>query len=107
MERARFTGRLCSGAVIVVRTKLSLLVLLPLALGLGAATAQPGARRAALSCGDFRLRPDGAWVAVHPSVIIGPHGPFAVEAGQIFRIQFGGTTNYGVKVAEILNSRCR
>lgn len=91
----------------MVRTKLSLVAFLVLALGMGPAAAQPDAGRAALSCDDFRHRRDGAWVAVHPSVIFGQHGPFAVEPGQIFRIQFGGTTNYGVKVAEILNSRCR
>jgi hypothetical protein len=91
----------------VIRAKLSLLAFLVLSLGMGAAAARPGAGRGALSCGDFRLRPDGAWVAVRPSVIFGPRGPFAVDAGQIFRIQFGGTTNYGVKVAEILNSGCR
>ncbi|QGM47095.1 hypothetical protein [Methylocystis heyeri] len=91
----------------MIRTRLLMLAFVVLELGLGAAAAQPGPSMATLSCADFRLRQDGAWVAVHPSVIYGPHGPFAVEAGEIFRIQLGGTTNYGVKVAEILDSRCR
>ncbi len=60
-----------------------------------------------ISCRDFRQKPDGSWTPLRRTVVSGPHGPFTVEPGQIFRIQLQGTTHYGVKVAEILDDRCR
>ena len=60
-----------------------------------------------ISCHDFRQKADGSWTPLRRTVVSGPHGPFTVEPGQIFRIQLQGTTHYGVKVAEILDDRCR
>ena len=83
--------------------------LLALCLNTGIA-AQAGAAEGgavSISCGDFRQKPDGSWTPLRRTVVSGPHGPFTVEPGQIFRIQLQGTTHYGVKVAEILDDRCR
>ena len=55
----------------------------------------------------FPPKADGSWTPLRRTVVSGPHGPFTVEPGQIFRIQLQGTTHYGVKVAEILDDRCR
>jgi hypothetical protein len=82
-------------------------VWLPLLIGGCAAAAPPSGVGVTLSCADFRHKPDGAWVAVRRTKIVGPKGPFTVEPGEIFRLQFGGTTNYGVKVAETLDESCR
>jgi hypothetical protein len=60
------------------------------------------AREVGISCADFRQNADGSWTPVRRTVIVGPRGPFSVEPGQV-----QGTTNYGVKIAEILNDRCR
>ncbi len=84
-----------------------LATLLVLVLGPGATTAQASGDGVAISCADFRRKQDGSWVVVRPTKIHGPRGPFAVQPGEIFRIQLGGTTNYGVKVAETLDEKCR
>ena len=60
-----------------------------------------------VSCADFQHNWDGSWTAISKATIFGPRGPFAVEPGEIFRIQLGGTTNYNVPIAEILNDLCR
>ena len=65
------------------------------------------AQAASLSCGDFRRKADGSWTPVRRSVVVGPRGAFSVEPGEVFYIQLQGTTNYGAKVAETLNARCR
>ena len=65
------------------------------------------AQRAGISCADFRRKADGAWTPVRRTVVVGPRGPFSVEPGEVFYIQLQGTTNYGAKVAETLNARCR
>jgi len=68
-----------------------------------AAAGQP----AGVSCADFRRKADGSWTPVRRSVVVGPRGAFAVEPGEVFYIQLQGTTNYGAKIAETLNERCR
>ncbi len=65
------------------------------------------AQRVSLSCADFRRKADGSWTPVRKSVVVGPRGAFTVEPGEVFYIQLQGTTNYGAKVAEALNTRCR
>ncbi len=76
------------------------------------AAAQPGPRHPTpremgISCRDFRLNSDGSWTPVRKVTILGPNGPFTVEPDEVFRIQLQGTTNYGVKIAEILRDMCR
>ena len=73
--------------------------ILPADLGL----AQP----VGVSCAEFRLRADGSWTPVRKSVVVGPRGAFSVEPGEVFYVQLQGTTNYGARVAEALNTRCR
>jgi len=70
---------------------------------MGSALAKP----AGVSCADFRRKADGSWTPVRRSVVVGPRGAFAVEPGEVFYIQVQGTTNYGAKIAETLNQRCR
>jgi hypothetical protein len=77
-----------------------------------AAAAQPGpthnpsAREAGISCRDFRLNADGSWTPIRKVTLRGPNGPFTVEPDETFRIQLQGTTNYGLKIAEILRDNC-
>ena len=49
---------------------------------------------------------DGSWTPVRKVTLFGPNGPFTVEPDEVFRIQLQGTTNYGVKIAEILRDNC-
>jgi hypothetical protein len=60
-----------------------------------------------ISCRDFRMNADGSWTPTRKVTILGPNGPFTVEPDEIFRVQLQGTTNYGVKIAEILRDSCR
>jgi hypothetical protein len=91
----------------------SALVAAGLLLTSTSAIAQPNPRNVqtprtlGVSCSDFRLNADGSWSPVRKVTIIGPHGPFSAGPDEIFRIQLQGTTNYGVKVAQILNESCR
>lgn len=83
-----------------------------LLLAATAAAAQPGLRhnpsprQVGISCGDFRQNSDGSWTPVRKVTLLGPNGPFTVEPDEIFRVQLQGTTNYGVKIAEILRDNC-
>jgi hypothetical protein len=83
-----------------------------LLLAATAAAAQPGLgdnpspRQVGISCRDFRLNSDGSWTPVRKVTLFGPNGPFTVEPDEVFRIQLQGTTNYGVKIAEILRDNC-
>lgn len=65
------------------------------------------AQAAKLSCADFRRNADGSWTPVRRAVVVGPRGAFSVEPGEVFYIQLQGTTNYGARIAETLNQRCR
>jgi hypothetical protein len=88
------------------------LLIIGLILAATAVAAQPGpshnpsAREVGISCRDFRLNSDGSWTPIRKVTLLGPNGPFTVEPDEIFRIQFQGTTNYGVKIAEILRDNC-
>jgi len=66
----------------------------------------PSPRQVGISCRDFRLNSDGSWTPVRKVTLLGPNGPFTVEPDEVFRIQLQGTTNYGVKIAEILRDNC-
>jgi hypothetical protein len=66
----------------------------------------PSAREVGISCRDFQLNSDGSWTPIRKVTLRGPNGPFTVEPDEVFRIQLGGTTNYGVKIAEILRDTC-
>jgi hypothetical protein len=83
-----------------------------LLLAATAAAAQPGLRHnptageVGISCRDFRLNSDGSWTPIRKVRLLGPNGPFTVEPDEVFRIQLQGTTNYGVKIAEILRDNC-
>lgn len=88
------------------------LLIMGLILAATAAAAQPGprhdptAREVGISCRDFRLNSDGSWTPIRKVTLLGPNGPFTVEPDEVFRIQLQGTTNYGVKIAEILRDNC-
>ena len=83
-----------------------------LLLAATAAAARPGLgnnpspRQAGISCRDFRLNSIGSWTPLRKVTLLGPNGPFTVEPDEVFRIQLQGTTNYGVKIAEILRDNC-
>jgi hypothetical protein len=66
----------------------------------------PSPRQVGISCRDFRLNSDGSWTPLRKVTLLGPNGPFTVEPDEVFRIQLQGTTNYGVKIAEILRDNC-
>jgi hypothetical protein len=88
------------------------LLIMGLILAATAAGAQPGLRNnpspgeVGISCRDFRLNSDGSWTPIRKVTLFGPNGPFTVEPDEVFRIQLQGTTNYGVKIAEILRDNC-
>jgi hypothetical protein len=88
------------------------LLIMGLILAATAAAAQPGPRsnpsprEVGISCRDFRQNSDGSWTPIRKVTLLGPNGPFTVEPDEIFRIQLQGTTNYGVKIAEILRDNC-
>ncbi len=88
------------------------LLIIGLLLAATAAAAQPeprhnpSPREAGISCRDFRLNSDGSWTPIRKVTLLGPNGPFTVEPDEVFRIQLQGTTNYGVKIAEILRDNC-
>ena len=90
----------------------SVLLVAGLVLAASAAAAQsglrnnPGPRQAGISCRDFRLNSNGSWSPVRRVTLFGPNGPFTVEPDEVFRVQLQGTTNYGVKIAEILRDKC-
>ena len=83
-----------------------------LLLAASAAAAQPGLghnpspRRVGISCRDFRMNSDGSWSPLRRVTLFGPNGPFTVEPDEVLRLSFQGTTNYGVKIAEILRDNC-
>jgi hypothetical protein len=83
-----------------------------LLLAATAAAAQPGLRhnpsprQVGISCRDFRLNSNGSWTPIRRVTLFGPNGPFTVGPDEVFRIQLQGTTNYGVKIAEILRDNC-
>jgi hypothetical protein len=88
------------------------LLIIGLMLAATAAAAQsgpghnPSPREVGISCRDFRLNSDGSWTPIRKVTLLGPNGPFTVEPDEVFRIQLQGTTNYGVKIAEILRDNC-
>jgi hypothetical protein len=90
----------------------NVLLVAGLVLAASAAAAQPGfrpnpsPRQVGISCRDFRLNSNGSWSPLRRVTLFGPHGPFTVEPDEVFRIQLQGTTNYGVKIAEILRDNC-
>jgi hypothetical protein len=88
----------------------NVLLVAGLVLAASAAAAQPGhdpsARQVGISCHDFRLNSNGSWSPVRRVTLFGPNGPFTVEPDEVFRVQLQGTTNYGVKIAEILRDNC-
>lgn len=90
----------------------NVLLVAGLVLAASAAAAQPGfrpnpsPRQVGISCRDFRLNSNGSWSPLRRVTLFGPNGPFTVEPDEVFRIQLQGTTNYGVKIAEILRDNC-
>ncbi len=88
----------------------NVLLVAGLVLAASAAAAQPrhdpSARQVGISCHDFRLNSNGSWSPVRRVTLLGPNGPFTVEPDEVFRVQLQGTTNYGVKIAEILRDNC-
>ena len=88
------------------------LLIVGLLLAATAAVAQPrlrdnpSPRQVGISCRDFRLNSDGSWTPIRKVTLLDPNGPFTVEPDEVFRIQLQGTTNYGVKIAEILRDNC-
>jgi hypothetical protein len=71
------------------------------------ASAQPSAAQASgISCADFRQQSNGSWTPVRTVTLVAPQGPFTVGPSDTFGIEVGGTL-YNLKVAQILNDRCR
>jgi hypothetical protein len=71
------------------------------------ASAQPGeAEASGISCADFRHKSNGSWTPVRTVTLVGPQGPFRVDPSEQFGIETGGTL-FNLKIAKILNDRCR
>ncbi len=71
------------------------------------ASAQPSAAEASgISCADFRQLTNGAWTPIRKVTLIAPQGPITVEPGETFGIETGGNL-FNLKIAQILNDRCR
>jgi hypothetical protein len=71
------------------------------------ASAQPSAAQASgISCADFRQHSNGSWTPVRTVTLVAPQGPIAVGPSDTFGIDVGGTI-YNLKIARILNDRCR
>jgi len=71
------------------------------------AFAHPSAADASgISCADFRQLSNGAWTPIRKVTLVAPQGPFTVEPGETFGIETGGNL-FNLKIAQILNDRCR
>ncbi len=71
------------------------------------ASAQPSAAQASgISCADFRQKSNGSWTPIRKVTLVAPQGPFTVEPGETFGIETGGNL-FNLKIAQILNDRCR
>ena len=83
------------------------LILTAVPNGVQTASAQPGAWEASgISCADFRHKSNGSWTPVRTVTLVGPQGPFKVDPSEQFGIETGGTL-FNLKIAKILNDRCR
>jgi hypothetical protein len=71
------------------------------------ASTHPSADQASgISCADFRQLSNGSWTPVRTVTLVAPQGPFTVGPSDTFGIEVGGTL-YNLKIAKILNDRCR
>jgi len=71
------------------------------------ASAQPpAAQESGISCADFRHKSNGSWTPVRTVTLVGPQGPFKVDPSEQFGIETGGNL-FNLKIAQILNDRCR
>jgi hypothetical protein len=71
-----------------------------------ASTHPPAAQASGISCADFRQKSNGSWTPIRKVTLVAPQGPFTVEPGETFGIETGGNL-FNLKIARILNDRCR
>ena len=71
-----------------------------------ASTHPSAAQASGISCADFRQLANGAWTPVRTVTLVAPQGPFTVGPSEHFGIETGGNL-FNLKIAQILNDRCR
>jgi hypothetical protein len=71
-----------------------------------ASTHPSAAEASGISCADFRQKSNGSWTPIRKVTLVAPQGSFTVEPGETFGIETGGNL-FNLKIAQILNDRCR
>jgi hypothetical protein len=65
-----------------------------------------GDQTSGISCADFRQNSNGSWTPIRAVTLVAPQGPFTVGPSETFGIETGGNL-FNLKIARILNDRCR